>query len=197
VVRCGVERRFLDRPPVPVPDEPRFVSIGRLDAQKGQHLLIEAVARVPGAELTLIGDGPLRASLESAARVLGVADRVRFTGWLGADQVVAEIERSRALVMASFAEGLPIVLMEALALGRPAVATDVAAVGELVETGVTGWLVPASALEPLADAIGEAVAAPPAELERMGRVGAERVRERHDAAKEARKLAALFKGGRE
>jgi glycosyltransferase involved in cell wall biosynthesis len=196
VVRCGVERRLLDRPLQPVPDEPRLVSIGRLDVQKGQQLLLEALARLPGVELTLIGDGPLRQSLEASARRLGVADRVRFAGWLGADDVVAEIERSRALVLASLAEGLPVVLMEALALGRPAVATDVGAVSELVESGETGWLVPASALEPLVDGMGAAARAPAGELERMGAAGAERVRERHDATREARRLAELFEAGR-
>ena len=192
VVCCGVERRVLDRPREPVPGEPRLVSIGRLDVQKGQQLLLEALARAPGVDLTLIGDGPLRAALEDAAHRLGVRDRVRFTGWLGGDDVLAEIEGARALVMASLAEGLPIVLMEALALGRPAVATDVGAVSELVEPGETGWLVPAGAVEPLAEAMRAAVGAPAAELERMGNAGAARVRDRHDAARQARRLEALF-----
>jgi glycosyltransferase involved in cell wall biosynthesis len=194
IVRCGVERRFLDRQPAPLPEEARFVSIGRLDVQKGQQLMLEAVAQVPGTELTLIGDGPLREALEELALRLGVADRVEFTGWLGADEVLARVERSRGLVMASLAEGLPVVVMEALALGRPAIATDVAAVSELVETGATGWLVPAGSVGPLVDALRAAAAAPVGELAGLGRSGAERVRERHDAAVEARKLAALFEG---
>jgi glycosyltransferase involved in cell wall biosynthesis len=194
VVRCGVERRFFERPAIPCPDPPRFVSIGRLEPQKGQLLLLDALAQVPDVELTLIGDGPLRSSLERTARRLGLAERVRFAGWLGADDVAAEIERSRALVLASLAEGLPVVLMEALALGRPAIATDVGAVGELVEAGETGWLVPAAALGPLVAAIAAAAAAPVAELERMGGAGRERVRERHDAAREAGRLEALFRG---
>jgi colanic acid/amylovoran biosynthesis glycosyltransferase len=192
VVRCGVERRLLDRPRAPLPDAPRLVSIGRLDVQKGQQLLLEALARVPAAELTLIGDGSLRVTLEDAARRLGVSGRVHFTGWLAADEVAAEIEASRAIVMASLAEGLPIVLMEALALGRPAVATDVGAVSELVEPGQTGWLVPAGAVEPLAEAMSAAVTASTAELERLGAAGADRVRAEHDAAREAARLAELF-----
>jgi glycosyltransferase involved in cell wall biosynthesis len=197
IVRCGVERRFLERAAVPPPDEPRLVSIGRLDVQKGQLLLLEALARLPDVELTLIGDGPLRGSLERAAQRLGVAGRVRFAGWLGADAVVEEIERSRALVLASLAEGLPVAVMEALALGRPAIATDVGALSELVEPGETGWLVPASALDPLVEAMGAATIAPTSELERMGAAGAARVRERHDAAREARRLEALFRASAE
>ena len=193
VVRCGVERQLLDRPPVALPAEPRLVSIGRLDVQKGQQVLLEALARVPDVELTLIGDGPLRGRLQDAAHRLGVGGRVRFAGWLGADEVVGEIERARALVMASLAEGLPVVLMEALARGRPAIATAVAGVGELVETGRTGWLVPAGSPEPLADALRAAATAPAAELERMGENGRRVVQERHDATREVAKLEALFR----
>jgi colanic acid/amylovoran biosynthesis glycosyltransferase len=194
VVRCGVEGRLLERPPAPLPPEPRFVSIGRLDVEKGQLLLLEAVAQVPGIELTLVGDGPLRATVERTVERIGLANRVRLTGWLGADEVLACVERSRGLVMASLAEGLPVVVMEALARGRPAIATDVAATGELVETGETGWLVPAGAVEPLAEALRAAAAALVEELARLGAAGAARVRERHDAAVEAGKLAALFAG---
>jgi glycosyltransferase involved in cell wall biosynthesis len=197
VVRCGVEQRFLERPPVPLPDAPLFVSIGRLDVQKGQLVLLEALASVRGegvdAELTVVGDGPLRGQLEEAAARLGISSAVRFAGALAADDVVAEIERSRALVMASFAEGLPIVVMESLALGRPVIATDVGALGELVEPGSTGWLVPPAAVGALADAIRAAASAPVQELERMGEAGAARVRERHDPAREARRLEALFR----
>jgi glycosyltransferase involved in cell wall biosynthesis len=197
VVRCGVEQRYLERSPAPLPEAPRFVSIGRLDVQKGQLVLLEAIARARSeglaVELTLVGDGPLREQLEDAASRLDIRDAVRFAGALAADDVLAEIERSRALVLASFAEGLPIVAMEALALGRPVIATDVGALAELVEPGRTGWLVPPAAVEPLADAIRAAASAPVPELERMGEAGAARVRERHDSAREARRLEALFR----
>jgi glycosyltransferase involved in cell wall biosynthesis len=131
--------------------------------------------------------------LEREAERLGVADRLRCPGWLGADDVVAAIEASRALVMPSLAEGLPNVVTEALALGRPAIATAVAGVGELVESGVTGWLVPAGAAEPLAEALRAAAEAPAEELERLGAAGTARVRERHDGTREARRLEALFR----
>jgi glycosyltransferase involved in cell wall biosynthesis len=199
VVRCGVERRFLERSPAPLSGRARFVSVGRLDVQKGQSVLLEAVAHLRDqgvdVELDLVGDGPLRGSLDAQARRLGVADRVRFAGWLGADEVVDRLERSRALVMASFAEGLPVVVMEALALGRPVIATDVGALSELVVAGETGWLVAPGAPVPLADAIRAAVDAPAAEIERMGVAGAERVRQRHDAGRSAGRLAELFGGG--
>jgi colanic acid/amylovoran biosynthesis glycosyltransferase len=196
VVRCAVERRYLDGGPRPPVDGPRFVSVGRLDVQKGQLLLLEAVARLRDAglevELELIGDGPLRADLERAAGQLGISDRVRFAGWLSTEEVAGRIAGARAFAMASLAEGLPIVVMEALALGRPVIATDVAALSELVEPGATGWLVPPGSVAPLADALRAAADAPGAELERMGAEGARRVRERHDPARQARRLEELF-----
>jgi glycosyltransferase involved in cell wall biosynthesis len=201
LVRSGVERALLDRPPVRLPREPRFVSIGRLDVDKGQMVLVQAVARLResgiNVEVTVVGEGPLRAELERACERLGVADRVRFPGWLGLDEVLGLVEGSRAIVMPSLAEGLPNVVAEALALGRPAVASAVAGVGELVEPGITGWLVPAGAAEPLADALRAAATAPVAELERMGDAGRSAVRERHDAAREAGKLEALFRASAE
>jgi colanic acid/amylovoran biosynthesis glycosyltransferase len=196
-VRSGVERALLERARRPLPDAPRFVSIGRLDVDKGQLLLVDAVAQLREAgvsvEVTVIGDGPFRARLERAAARLGVVDRVRFPGWLAFDEVVACIDDARALVMPSLAEGLPNVVTESLALGRPVIATAVAGTGELVETGVTGWLVPAGAVKPLADAIKAAAAAPQEELARLAAAGTERVRERHDGTREAQRLEALFR----
>jgi glycosyltransferase involved in cell wall biosynthesis len=197
VVPCGVERRFLEAAAGPPPSAQRLVSIGRLDGQKGQLLLLEAMARLRNAglkvELTLVGDGPLRAQLERAAADLGVREQVQFSGWLDAAGVRDAIAAARALVMPSLAEGLPIVVMEALALGRPVIATDVGALAELVEPGVTGWLVPASVVERLADAMQAAVTAPAEEIARLGTAGAERVRERHDSARVALTLEELFR----
>lgn len=198
VVPCGVERRFLEPARTPPASEPSFVSIGRLDVQKGQLLLVEAVARLRDAgkqvNVEMVGDGPLRGELERAAKRRGVADRVRFAGWLDGAAVRERIEASRALVLASLAEGLPIAVMEALALGRPVIATDVGAVGDLVEAGTTGWLVPAGSADALAAALSEAAAAPVEQLGRMGSAGASRVRERHDAARTARRLEELIRG---
>lgn len=150
-------------------------------------------------ELIVIGDGPMRGALEQRARELGLEDRVRFKGLLDGSAVRAEILASRALVMASFAEGLPVVIMEALACGRAVVATSIAGIPELVEPGVSGWLVPAGSTDCLADALRSALVASPAELDRMGEAGAAKVAAAHEASREAAKLAALFreKAGRD
>ncbi len=99
----------------------------------------------------------------------------------------------RAMVLPSFAEGLPVVIMEALALGRPVISTYVAGIPELVEPQKTGWLVPAGSVEALKSAMREALSSPVDELSRMGRNGAQSVAEQHDVQREAAKLAELFK----
>jgi glycosyltransferase involved in cell wall biosynthesis len=96
------------------------------------------------------------------------------------------------MVLPSFAEGLPVVIMEALALSRPVISTYVAGIPELVEPGTCGWLVPPGSLEALTEAMRAALQAPVEKLEQMGRVGAERVAQQHNAAIEGCTLATLF-----
>ena len=199
IVHCGVEPLFLDREPDLPPEAPRFVCVARLAEQKGQLVLIEAAGRLAaeGVDfgITLVGDGPMRRPIEEAIERLGIGDRVRLAGWMGAEGVRDEILKARALVLPSFAEGLPVVIMEALALGRPVISTYIAGIPELVETGACGWLVPAGSVDELARAMREALSSPVEELARMGREGARRVAERHDSRIEARKLSALFEAG--
>jgi glycosyltransferase involved in cell wall biosynthesis len=118
---------------------------------------------------------------------------VGITGWASSSDVAGYIADSRALVLPSFAEGLPVVIMEAFALKRPVISTYVAGIPELVENGVNGWLVPAGSAEALADAMRQALAASPEKLARMGRAGYERVTQNHDIRKEAAKLADLYR----
>ncbi len=198
VVRCGVGDDLLAAPLTPVPAAPRLVCVARLSEQKGHLLLVEAAGRLAAEgvafELTLVGDGPLRPAVEALIARLGLGERVRLAGWMDGEQVRAQLLASRALVLPSFAEGLPVVVMEALALGRPVVSSAVAGTPELVETGVTGWLVPAGSVEGLVAAMRAALAADPAQLAVLGRAGAARVAANHDAGREAARLAALFEG---
>jgi colanic acid/amylovoran biosynthesis glycosyltransferase len=198
VVRCGLDQVFLAGAGLPVPRRPRLVTVGRLAEQKGHLLLVEAAARLRdrGAdfELVIVGDGPLRGEIQELIDRLGLRDRVRIVGFLDNRAVRHELEDARALVLPSFAEGLPVVIMEAMALGRPVIATHIAGIPELVEPGRNGWLIPAGAVEPLVEAMAEALAADPAELDRMGRDGADRAARQHDAATEAEKLSALIAG---
>jgi colanic acid/amylovoran biosynthesis glycosyltransferase len=195
VVHCGVDPRFLASPPSPAGGKD-LLSIGRLVEQKGQLLLLDAMAAVRregvGARLVLIGDGPLRPVIERRIAELGLEDAVELRGWMDNREVSAEIDSARAVVLSSFAEGLPIVLMEAMGRGRPVVATRVGGIAELVRPGVNGWLVDAGSVDQLSAAIAAVVAAPGDELERMGEAGRVSVAERHDRVAEARKLAELM-----
>lgn len=195
-VRCGLDARFVDAAPVAPPDVRRLVSVGRIAEQKGQLTLIDATARAIARsgpfELVLVGDGPMRGAIEARARSLGIDAHVRITGWADGATVRRELEASRAFVLPSYAEGLPIVLMESLALARPTITTFVAGIPELVVHRENGWLVPAGDVDSLADAIVECLAATPSELFAMGRRGRAAVLARHDARANAASLAAHF-----
>lgn len=195
-VHCGVDEAMTAAPLTPVPAVPRLVCVARLHVEKGHLVLLEAAAQLAAEgvpfELVLVGDGPLRPVVEERIRALKLQAHVRLAGWIGGEQVRDEIVASRAMVLSSFTEGLPVVLMEALALGRPVIASALSGIPELVRPGVDGWLVPAGAVEELVDAMREVLQASPARLEAMGRAGARLVAERHDPNKEARKLLALL-----
>jgi glycosyltransferase involved in cell wall biosynthesis len=196
VIHCGLNLEFLPPALVSIPDLPRLINIGRLSEQKGQLLLVEAAARLRDQglefELIIVGDGPMRGEIEQLIERFGLRKQVRITGYLSNHAVCQELQAARALVLPSFAEGLPVVIMESLAWGRPVISTYIAGIPELVEHGINGWLVPAGAVEPLVDAMTEALTADPSELERMGRAGAARVADQHDVCTETEKLAELF-----
>ena len=198
VVRCGLDALFLQFPSIPPPSARRLVSVGRLVPQKGQLLLIEAAARLLADgrdfELTLVGDGPSRGAIESLIRHFHLEGRVRLVGWQSNEAVRGLILDCRALVLPSFAEGLPVALMEAMALGRPVITTAIAGIPELVRPGENGWLVTPGSVESLVEAIREALDATDQQVAALGRAGAARVRQYHDAAIEAGRLTGLFLG---
>ena len=197
VVHCGLERSFYEGQATPVPMAPRFVCVGRLCEAKGQLLLIAAAARLKAAgtecELVLAGDGPLRVEIEKLIDEHGLNSQVRITGWISSSGVRSEILAARALILPSFAEGLPVVLMEAMALRRPVLSTYVAGIPELVISGENGWLFAAGSVEELVDAMMKCLAAFPEDLSRMGDLGYQRVMARHSIETETAKLADLFR----
>jgi glycosyltransferase involved in cell wall biosynthesis len=196
VVHCGLEQAFHHREPTSIPAAPRLVCVGRLCEQKGQLLLVEATGRLVAMgieiELVLAGDGEMRAEVEALIAELGLDRRVRITGWISGERVREEILAARALVLPSFAEGLPVVLMEAMALRRPVLTTYVAGIPELVLPRENGWLVPAGSIEELTAAMEEILSRPVGELEKMGEAAYLRVLERHSIDTEATKLAGHF-----
>ncbi|MBA2127596.1 colanic acid biosynthesis glycosyltransferase WcaL [Hyphomicrobium methylovorum] len=196
LIRCGLDERFLAATPEAAPPTNRLVCVGRLCEQKGQLLLVEAaghlVAKGVDINLVLAGDGEMRANIEKRISELNLRDRVSITGWISSEQVAREIESARALVLPSFAEGLPVVIMEAMALERPVITTYVAGIPELVTDGNSGWLLPAGDVHALTDAMAACLATPASKIHEMGRIARERVLNAHNINTECKKLAALF-----
>lgn len=198
IVRCGVGAAFEGAQLQSLPASPRLVFVGRLCAEKGVPLLVEAVARHVAAgkrcELVLVGDGPLRADIELRIEREQLHGAIRLVGWKSSDEVRQEIEASRVLVLPSFAEGLPVVIMESLALARPVITTRIAGIPELVEDRRNGWVVSPGSVEELVQAIDEATSAPLETLKSMGQLGVQAVRQKHHLGTELTKLEALFHG---
>jgi glycosyltransferase involved in cell wall biosynthesis len=197
VVHCGLDHSFAETPPVPPPLARRLVCVGRLCPQKGQLVLVEAARHLAiegiNFELVLVGDGELRGEIEALLTRYSLNGLIRITGWLSGDKVREEILAARAMVLPSFAEGLPVVLIEAMALRRPVISTYVAGIPELVIPGEHGWLVPAGDVAALMQAIRECLDTPIEMLTRIGKAAHQRAFERHDASREAAKLGALFR----
>lgn len=197
VVHGGLESAFFDVEPTAPPATPRLVCVGRLCAEKGQLLLIEAARRLAEKEVTfelvLVGDGELRGELEALIAKHGLGQKVHVTGSVTTMRLRDEILRARALVLPSLAEGLPMVIMEAMALRRPVLTTYVAGIPELVRPGENGWLFAAGSIDELISAIEDCLSRTPADLRVMGEAAHARAVERHSIDVEAAKLANLFR----
>ena len=196
VVRCGVDLSALPQV-TEAGDRPvRFVCVGRLSPEKGHHGLIDAFATVlasaPDARLSLVGDGPLRADLLRRVQERGIAQAVHFHGMLDEATTLATVAASDVLVLASFMEGLPVVLMEAMALGRPVISSGVAGIPELVQNGVGGLLFPPSDWTSLAQAM-TSLTRDPALRARLGLAGRNAVQQEFAIDKAVLPLVTLFR----
>ena len=196
IVRCGIEKEFYSTSETPPPSNSDFVCVGRLCAEKGQLDLVEAVALAkknhPDITVTLIGDGPMREAVEHKIDELELGNAIRLAGWKTPDEVRDAIVNSRAFILPSYAEGLPVSIMEALALQRPVISTYVAGIPELVRPGECGWLTAAGDVEAIAHALTQAMGTSQSELTEMGRKGRQAVQAFHDIDQEALKLSSLF-----
>jgi len=195
VVHCGIDP-LLASPVTRAISPRRLVSVGRLSPEKGHLILLEAARQLMAKgyefELVLAGDGELRPQIEATILQHKMSDRIRITGWISNKQVCDEILSARALVLPSLGEGLPVVLMEAMALRRPVIATIVGGIPELVRAGEDGWLVPAGDSAALCCAMQACLDASSIEIACMGNRARDRVLVRHDAETEVVKLQKLF-----
>jgi len=196
LIRCGVDSGFRDAEPVPPPaDSVKLVTVARLSQQKGLPLLIEACARLRDCgerfQLTVVGYGEMQRALQMEIQRLHLEDCVKLDGIKSSEEIRELLIDSRAFVLPSFAEGLPIVLMEALALARPVITTAIAGIPELVDQEC-GWLIPAGSVTDLVAALKDALHASPESLLAKGLVGRERVLRLHDADRNAAGLSNEF-----
>lgn len=196
IIHCTVGDDFFNSPRTPTPANNTFCCVGRLAPQKGQLILIEALALLKQqgleANLTLVGDGELRPLIEAKVKEYGLGARVTITGYVSEAEVRRHIEASRALALPSFAEGLPMVIMESFAMGRPVISTYIAGIPELVRNHENGWLVPAGNVEQLVTAMSEALAMPDNRLDEMAAVGHDLTYKHHRTSTEGAKLSQLF-----
>ncbi len=162
IVRCGIDIAAL--PPESLSDRPTIVCVGRLSAEKGQLGLLQsfASARASGldARLIMVGDGPDRAAIEALSVSLDIADDVHFAGRLHEQATLEQIAQAHLLVLPSFMEGLPVVLMEAMALGVPVIASHIAGVPELIDDGEEGLLFTPSDWSDLGDKMARVLSDP-------------------------------------
>jgi glycosyltransferase involved in cell wall biosynthesis len=174
---------------------PAVLAVGRLVTLKGHAVLLEAIARLNGAGepvcATIVGDGPCRGALEQRARALGVADRVSFAGTVGQDEIGDYYERADIFCLPSFVEGIPVVLLEAMACGIPVVASRITGIPELVEDGTSGVLVAPGRPDLLADALRSLLADADRRAELAARAR-RRVAGDYELSASARQLRALM-----
>lgn len=182
-------------PPAPRGDRPTILYIGRLVPEKGQAVLLEAAALLAGrghlVDLTLAGEGDLRPALERRAEQLGIAAQVSFLGAVGQDRLRELYETASIFCLPSFAEGVPVVLMEAMAMGLPVVSTRITGIPELIEDGVGGLLVAPGRPDELADRL-ESLLVDPTLCRELGNGGREAVLRGFDAEHSASRLYELF-----
>ncbi|HUC00754.1 MAG TPA: glycosyltransferase [Solirubrobacterales bacterium] len=203
VVHCGVDPTEFDpgraasngAAPAPGDGPFRVLYVGRLVPFKGQAILLEATAalrrRGIDARLTMIGEGPAREGAERRAAEFGLNGEVRFAGAVGQDEIRSHYAAADVFCLPSFAEGVPVVLMEAMAMAVPVVTSRIMGISELVDDGAQGLLVRPGRADELAAAL-ERLARDPELRERLGRGGRAKVSAEFDVRESGRQLAAIF-----
>jgi glycosyltransferase involved in cell wall biosynthesis len=201
VVRCGVDTSFL-RPNLSLPNQPHVITVGRLVETKGYRTAFAAIAESmesnPSLKWTIVGDGPLRGWLEGAVANRKLEERIRLVGALDHSETLALMTEAKVLVLpcergrGGDSDGIPVVLMEAMALGVPVVTTSIGGIRELVEPDVNGYLVPpedpaalGAAVRRILDPITQA------ELDRVRELARATIESKFDQSREARSLLEL------
>lgn len=196
-VYCGIDTDYFQRSASSqsAGGPLRLLNVARLGPEKGHSFLIAALAEVRRAGidaiLTLVGDGPLRPRLERQVRDLKLDNSVTFAGAVGQDHILDYYHHADVFVLPSLAEGLPVVLMEAMACGLPVIASRISGIPELVASGESGTLVTPTRIDSLAQAIVE-IARDPQRREDYGRAGRSAVQKRFDQRTTVGGLLSIF-----
>jgi glycosyltransferase involved in cell wall biosynthesis len=194
--RLGVDcNHFSPRPFQQRPEVFEILCVGRLVPTKGQRILIKAASRLAQRQrrfmLRFVGDGPDRQALEEMVADLGLSSCVRFEGALNQDRIQDFYKQADIFALASFAEGIPVVLMEAMAMQIPCVTTAINGIPELIEDGADGFLVAPSDSEGLAVTL-ERLMDDPGLRQITGEAGRKRVQREYEISASADRLAAIF-----
>ena len=193
VVRCGVDPSVFAPPPERAGSAGRaeILCVGRLLPGKGLSLLFEAIAELRHRGLdvsaSIVGEGPARAEFEAAARRQRISEHVCFLGAVGQDDIRRHYASADIFCLPSFAEGIPVVAMEAMAMELPVVTTRIMGIPELVEDGTEGMLVPPGRADALTEALDRLVRAPDERL-RMGQAARLKVEREYDVARSAERM---------
>jgi colanic acid/amylovoran biosynthesis glycosyltransferase len=196
VVPLGVDPAlFAPRPVRTDPSPFEVITVARLAPVKGHVILVDAIGQLRergvNVRLRIVGDGEMRPRLEDEVRRRGLGQAVVFEGWVNQDRIRALYAQADAFALGSFAEGVPVVLMEAMAMEIPCVATNIMGVPELIENEATGLLVPASNASRLANALARLID-DPALARRLGQAGRLRVIENYHLEHNADRLGELL-----
>lgn len=199
IVRCGLDSSFLQG--APLPPKPKQVKqllcIGRLCEQKGQLLLLQSVKAVLDAgyqlKLVLAGDGEMRPEIESFIAQHDLLGNVEITGWISSEQVKQQLIESDAMVLPSFAEGLPVAIMEAMAVGRPVITTYIAGIPELITNKKNGFLFPAGDILATKNSIIDFISMSDDAVQEIVLSAYRSVYEHHNIITEAKKLGLLIR----
>jgi glycosyltransferase involved in cell wall biosynthesis len=198
IVRCGLSSDFLNNNIFYTKNsnQKTLLCIGRLCEQKGQLLLLKSFSRLiyDGHDLKLIlaGDGDMRKDLEAYAAKEGLLEHLEITGWVSSSQVKELLLQADAMVLPSFAEGLPVAIMEAMALKCPVITTYIAGIPELISNKVNGFLCPAGDVDLLVSSIDDFLSLSDVQLESLVDKAYQSVLLSHDIKKEAAVLEELF-----
>jgi colanic acid/amylovoran biosynthesis glycosyltransferase len=190
VVHCGIDPNLFD-PKMHRGPGRQLLFVGRLTAEKGLPILLESISELEGAILEIAGDGPDKEMLLAEAQKLGVSNRVRFLGYQSQQQVRALLKQADVFVMSSFAEGLPVVLMEAMAAGVPVVATRIAGIPELVSDEESGLIVLPGDANAITKAVGRLLEDPDLR-NRLAAAGRAKVEREFNINVESRWLAKIL-----